>query len=148
MVTGVQTCALPILDLVAEASYSGNKCTVNVKVSGDVKVKEGEWKAEMILGDRPENDPAYKNPRTGSEKGAVFEVILPSGFTSGTLRVKATNKEGGNFQGFVDVPLERTTPGGGGGGGGGTPGTPAQTHGERTVDSRCYFLCYYGSFSK
>ena len=56
----------------------------------------------MILGDRPENDPAYKNPKTGSEKGAVFEVKLPTGFTSGTLRVKATNKKRGNFQGFVD----------------------------------------------
>ena len=128
VLTALKTISVP--DLVAEASYSGNKCTVNVKVSGDVKVNESNWNADMIRGDRPENDPAYKNPRTGSEKGAVFEVILPSGFTSGTLRVKATNKEGGNFQGFVDVPLERTTPGGGGGGGGGggtpgTPGTPA-----------------------
>ena len=114
VLTALKTISVP--DLVAEASYSGNKCTVNVKVSGDVKVNESNWNADMILGDRPENDPAYKNPRTGSEKGAVFEVILPSGFTSGTLRVKATNKEGGNFQGFVDVPLERTTPGGEGNG--------------------------------
>ena len=125
VLTALKTISVP--DLVAEASYSENKCTVNVKVSGDVKVDN--WNADMILGDRPENDSAYKTPRTGSEKGAVFEVILPSGFTSGTLRVKATNKEGGKFQGFVDVPLERTTPGGGGGGGGGgtpgTPGTPA-----------------------
>ena len=30
--------------------------------------------------------------------------------------MKASNKEGGNFQGFVDVPLERTTPGGEGNG--------------------------------
>ncbi|WP_299081088.1 hypothetical protein [uncultured Fretibacterium sp.] len=114
VLTALKTISVP--DLVAEASYSGNKCTVNVKVSGDVKVNESNWNADMILGDRPENDPAYKNPKTGSEKGAVFEVILPSGFTSGTLRVKATNKEGGNFLGFVDVPLERTTPGGEGNG--------------------------------
>ena len=114
VLTALKTISVP--DLVAEASYSGNKCTVNVKVSGDVKVNESNWNADMILGDRPENDPAYKNPKTGSEKGAVFEVILPSGFTRGTLRVKATNKEGGNFQGFVDVPLVRTTPGGEGNG--------------------------------
>ena len=114
VLTALKTISVP--DLVAEASYSGNKCTVNVKVSGDVKVNESNWNADMILGDRPENDPAYKNPKTGSEKGAVFEVILPSGFTSGTLRVKATNKEGGNFLGFVDVPLVRTTPGGEGNG--------------------------------
>lgn len=114
VLTALKTISVP--DLVAEASYSGNKCTVNVKVSGDVKVNESNWNADMILGDRPENDPAYKNPKTGSEKGAVFEVKLPTGFTSGTLRVKATNKEGGNFQGFVDVPLERTTPGGEGNG--------------------------------
>ena len=116
VLTALKTISVP--DLVAEASYSGNKCTVNVKVSGDVKVKESEWKAEMILGDRPENYPAYENakPGTNTREGAVFEVMLPSGFTSGTLRVKATNKEGGNFQGFVDVPLERTTPGGEGNG--------------------------------
>ena len=54
--------------------------------------------------------------KTGSEKGAVFEVMLPSGFTSGTLRVKATNFDSPNFQGFVDVPLVRTTPGGEGNG--------------------------------
>ena len=116
VLTALKTISVP--DLVAEASYSGNKCTVNVKVSGDVKVNESNWNADMILGDRPENDPAYKNfkPGTNTEKGAVFEVILPSGFTSGTLRVKATNKEGGNFQGFVDVPLVRTTPGGEGNG--------------------------------
>ena len=127
VLTALKTISVP--DLVAEASYSGNKCTVNIKVSGDVKVNESNWNADMILGDRPENDPAYKNfkPGTNTERGAVFEVMLPSGFTTGTLRVKATNKEGGNFLGFVDVPLERTTPGGGGsggGGGGGTPGTP------------------------
>ncbi|WP_208874075.1 hypothetical protein [Fretibacterium fastidiosum] len=116
VLTALKTISVP--DLVAEASYSGNKCTVNVKVSGDVKVNESNWNAEMILGDRPENDPAYKNfkPGTNTERGAVFEVILPSGFTRGTLRVKATNKEGGNFQGFVDVPLVRTTPGGEGNG--------------------------------
>ena len=121
VLTALKTITVP--DLVAEASYSGNKCTVNVKVSGDVKVNESNWNADMILGDRPENDPAYKNPRTGSEKGAVFEVILPSGFTSGTLRVKAKNIDGPNhFEGFVDVPLERTTPDGGGGNGGGGNG--------------------------
>ncbi|WP_299302790.1 hypothetical protein [uncultured Fretibacterium sp.] len=130
VLTALKTISVP--DLVAEASYSGNKRTVTVKVSGDVKVKEGEWKAEMIRGDRPENYPAYENakPGTNTREGAVFEVMLPSGFTSGTLRVKATNFDSPNFQGFVDVPLERTTPGGGGGGGGGggtpgTPGTPA-----------------------
>ena len=116
VLTALKTISVP--DLVAEASYSGNKCTVNVKVSGDVKVNESNWNADMILGDRPENYPAYEKPKPGTntERGAVFEVILPSGFTSGTLRVKATNKEGGNFLGFVDVPLERTTPGGEGNG--------------------------------
>ena len=127
VLTALKTISVP--DLVAEASYSGNKCTVNVKVSGDVKVKESEWKAEMILGDRPENYPAYEKPKPGTntEKGAVFKVMLPSSFTTGTLRVKASNKEDPYFEGFVDVPLERTTPGGGGGGGsggGGGGGTP------------------------
>jgi len=59
VLTALKTISVP--DLVAEASYSGNKCTVNVKVSGDVKVNESNWNADMILGDRPENDPAYKN---------------------------------------------------------------------------------------
>ena len=75
VLTALKTISVP--DLVAEASYSGNKCTVNVKVSGDVKVSN--WNAEMILGDRPENNPAYKNPKTGTDKDAVFEIILPSG---------------------------------------------------------------------
>ena len=114
VLTALKTISVP--DLVAEASYSGNKCTVNVKVSGDVKVKESEWKAEMILGDRPENDPAYEKPGAKTDKDAVFEVKLPTGFTRGTLRVKASNFDFPNFQGFVDVPLERTTPGGEGNG--------------------------------
>ena len=118
VLTALKTITVP--DLVAEASYSGNKCTVTVKVSGDVKVKESDtdWKAEMIRGDRPENYPAYEKPKPGThtERGAVFEVTLPSSFTSGTLRVKASNKEDPYFEGFVDVPLESTTPGGEGNG--------------------------------
>ena len=118
VLTALKTITVP--ELAAEASYSGNKCTVTVKVSGDVKVKESDtdWKAEMIRGDRPENYPAYEKPKPGThtERGAVFEVTLPSSFTTGTLRVKASNKEDPYFEGFVDVPLERTTPGGEGNG--------------------------------
>ena len=117
VLTALKTITVP--ELVAEVDVSGNKRTVNVKVSGDVKVKENDWKADMILGGRPENDSAYKDPKPGTNtrEGAVFEVVLPSGFTRGTLRVKARNIEGPNyFEGFVDVPLERTTPGGGGNG--------------------------------
>ena len=118
VLTALKTITVP--ELVAEVDVSGNKRTVNVKVSGDVKVKESDtdWKAEMIRGDRPENYPAYEKPKPGThtERGAVFEVMLPSGFTRGTLRVKATNSDSPNFQGFVAVPLERTTPGGEGNG--------------------------------
>ena len=63
----------------AKVDVSGNKRIVTVKVLGDVKVNESNWNADMILGDRPENDPAYKNfkPGTNTERGAVFEVMLP-----------------------------------------------------------------------
>ena len=44
VLTALKTISVP--DLVAEASYSENKCTVNVKVSGDVKVDN--WNADMI----------------------------------------------------------------------------------------------------
>ena len=90
VLTALKTIIVP--ELMAEVDVSGDKRIVNVKVSGDVKVDN--WNANMILGDRPENDSAYKTPRTGSEKGAVFEVKLPSSFTRGTLRMIAKNKEG------------------------------------------------------
>ncbi len=129
---------LIVPDLVAKVDVSGNKCTVNVKVSGDVHVKEGEsdWKAEMIRGGRPENYSAYEKPKPGTntEKGAVFEVTLPSSFTTGTLRVKASNKEDPYFQGFVDVPLVRTTPDGGGGGGNGGGGNGGGGGGGEPVE--------------
>ena len=110
--------AFPVPALEAKVESLGDERIVNVKVSGDVRVDSNSWHSDMIQGGEPKNN--YKRPRPGeaTEKNATFSVVLPSDFTSGTLRVYAKHKDK-NFWGFVDVELKKA-----GGGGGGTPGTP------------------------
>ncbi|WP_299075789.1 hypothetical protein, partial [uncultured Fretibacterium sp.] len=110
---------VPVLEW--ELGSVGNRRLVKAIVSGDLFVNENEWYSQMIEGRKPENHPTYKRPMPGTntKKDAVFEVVLPSGFVSGILRVKAKH-ETEALWGYVDVELKA----GSSGGGGNTPNTP------------------------
>ena len=115
---------LKVPELAAKMTASGNKRSVNVTVSGDVKVLAASWGAELLSVLAPDSVKSVTLKAGATDKAATFEVEVGAGFTSGTLRVYAKNQVAPNFEGFVDADLNAVPGGGGGGGGGGTPGTP------------------------